>query len=74
MCDLRVLLDLIGQQPLAFYNHHYRSTCFLPLMIFDGQSLASVAAIIRPGKRPHGAENAMNMRRVRTLIRLRLLE
>jgi len=27
-----------GQQPLAFYNHHYRSTCYLPLVIFDGQS------------------------------------
>ena len=25
-----------GQQPLAFYNHHYGSTCYLPLMIFDG--------------------------------------
>ncbi len=60
-----------GQQPLAFYNHHYRSTCYLPLMIFDGQSGALVAAILRPGKRPHGAENAMIMRRVLTLIRRR---
>jgi len=25
-----------GQQPLAFYNHHYGSTCYLPLMIFEG--------------------------------------
>ncbi|MEC5218995.1 hypothetical protein RCH09_003975 [Actimicrobium sp. GrIS 1.19] len=60
-----------GQQPLAFYNHHYRSTCYLPLMIFDGQSGALVAAILRPGKRPHGAENEMIMRRVLSLIRRR---
>ncbi|MEO8407217.1 MAG: IS1380 family transposase [Oxalobacteraceae bacterium] len=60
-----------GQQPLAFYNHHYGSTCYLPLMIFDGQSGALVAAVLRPGKRPHGAENAMIMRRVLTRIRSR---
>lgn len=58
-----------GQQPLAFYNHHYGSTCYLPLMIFDGQSGALVAAVLRPGKRPFGDENAMIMRRVLTLIR-----
>jgi hypothetical protein len=58
-----------GQQPLAFYNHHYGSTCYLPLMIFDGQSGALVAAVLRPGKRPFGDENAMIMRRVLKLIR-----
>lgn len=58
-----------GQQPLAFYNHHYGSTCYLPLMIFDGQSGALVAAVLRPGKRPFGDENAMIMRRVLGLIR-----
>jgi hypothetical protein len=58
-----------GQQPLAFYNHHYGSTCYLPLMIFDGQSGALIAAVLRPGKRPFGDENAMIMRRVLTLIR-----
>ena len=57
-----------GQQPLAFYNHFYQSTCYLPLMIFDGQSGALVAAVLRPGKRPTGAENAMIMRRVLMLI------
>jgi hypothetical protein len=58
-----------GQQPLAFYNPHYGSTCYLPLMIFDGQSGALVAAVLRPGKRPLGDENAMIMRRVLKLIR-----
>ena len=60
-----------GQQPLAFYNHHYGSTCYLPLMIFDGQSGGLIAAVLRPGKRPFGDENAMIMRRVLKLIRVR---
>jgi hypothetical protein len=58
-----------GQQPLAFYNHHYQSTCYLPLMIFEGSSGALVAAVLRPGKRPTGAENAMIIKRVLTRIR-----
>lgn len=58
-----------GQQPLAFYNHHYRSHCYLPLFIFEGLSGALVTAVLRPGKRPTGAENAMIMARVLKLIR-----
>ena len=58
-----------GQQPLAFYNHHYGSTCYLPLMIFDGHSGGLIAAVLRPGRRPFGDENAMIMRRVLKLIR-----
>ena len=58
-----------GQQPLAFYNHHYQSTCYLPLMVFEGLSGALVAAVLRPGKRPTGAENAMILKRVLTRIR-----
>lgn len=60
-----------GQQPLAFYNHHYRSTCYLPLMIFEGMSGALVAAVLRPGRRPTGAENAMIFKRVLKRIRER---
>lgn len=58
-----------GQQPQAFYNQHYRSTCYLPLFIFDGLSGALVTAVLRPGKRPTGAENAMIFGRVLRLIR-----
>ena len=58
-----------GQQPRAFYNQHYRSTCYLPLFIFDGLSGALVTAVLRPGKRPTGAENAMIFGRVLKLIR-----
>lgn len=58
-----------GQQPLAFYNHHYGSTCYLPLMIFDGVSGGLIAAVLRPGRRPFGEENAMIMLRVLQRIR-----
>jgi len=58
-----------GQQPLAFYNGHYRSTCHLPLFVFEGLSGALITAVLRPGKRPTGAENAMIMKRVLKLIR-----
>ncbi len=60
-----------GQQPLAFYNGYYRSTCYLPLFIFEGLSGALITAVLRPGKRPTGAENAMIMKRVLKLIRQR---
>jgi len=58
-----------GQQELSFYNHHYRSYCYLPLTIFEGGSGKLVAAILRPGKRPTGQENATIMKRVLKHIR-----
>jgi len=53
-----------GQQELSFYNHHYRSYCYLPLFIFEGLSGKFITAALRPGKRPTGAENAMIVKRV----------
>jgi hypothetical protein len=58
-----------GQQPLSFYNHHYHHHCYLPLLVFEAQSGALVTAVLRPGKRPTGAENAMIMKRVLGLLR-----
>jgi len=58
-----------GQQELSFYNHHYRSYCYLPLFLFEGISGNFITAALRPGKRPTGAENAMIIKRV--LKRLR---
>ena len=58
-----------GQQQLSFYNHHYRSYCYLPLFVFEGISGKFITAALRPGKRPKGAENAMILKRV--LKRLR---
>ena len=53
-----------GQQELSFYNHHYRSHCYLPLFLFEGLSGKFITAVLRPGKRPKGAENAMILKRV----------
>ncbi len=53
-----------GQQELAFYNHYYRHHCYLPLFLFEGLSGRFIAAVLRPGKRPKGVENAMIIRRV----------
>jgi len=58
-----------GQQELAFYNHHYGSYCYLPLFIFEGISGKLVTAVLRPGKRPTGKENAAIMKRVLRLLR-----
>jgi hypothetical protein len=58
-----------GQQEFAFYHHHYRSYCYLPLFIFEGTSHALVTACLRPGKRPTGAENAMILVRLLSYLR-----
>ena len=58
-----------GQQEFAFYNHHYRSYCYLPLFIFEGTSHALVTASLRPGTRPPGAENAMILVRLLSYLR-----
>jgi hypothetical protein len=58
-----------GQQELSFYNHHYGSHCYLPLFLFEGLSGKLITAILRPGKRPTGKENAAIIKRVLRLIR-----
>ena len=58
-----------GQQALSFYNHHYGHHCYLPLLVFEAHTGALVTAVLRPGKRPTGAENAMIMKRVLGLLR-----
>jgi hypothetical protein len=58
-----------GQQELAFYNHYYKSYCYLPLFIFEGTSHALVTACLRPGTRPTGAENAMILMRLLSYLR-----
>ena len=51
------------------FRSHYRSYCYLPLTIFEGSSGKLVSAILRPGKRPTGKENAMIMKRIIRHIR-----
>lgn len=58
-----------GQQELAFYNHHYGSHCYLPLFLFEGLSGKFITAVLRPGKRPTGRENAAIIGRVARRLR-----
>jgi hypothetical protein len=58
-----------GQQEFAFYNHYYKTYCYLPLFIFEGTSHALVTACLRPGPRPPGAENAMILVRLLSYLR-----
>jgi hypothetical protein len=58
-----------GQQEFTFYNHYYRSYCYLPLFIFEGTSHALVTAYLRPGTRPTSAENAMILVRLLSYLR-----
>jgi hypothetical protein len=58
-----------GQQELAFYNHHYGNHCYLPLFLFEGISGKLITAVLRPGKRPTGKENAAIIKRVLRVLR-----
>ena len=58
-----------GQQEFTFYNHYYKSYCYLPLFIFEGTSHALVTACLRPGTRPTGTENAMILARLLPSLR-----
>jgi hypothetical protein len=45
-----------GRQQLSLFNAHYDGYGFLPIHIFEAVSGLPVAAILRPGKTPSGAE------------------
>jgi Transposase DDE domain group 1 len=51
-----------GQQALSFYNAHYDSYMYHPLLIFEGQSGMLLASRLRPG-------NAMGSRQAVALLR-----
>lgn len=58
-----------GQQAFSFFNHHYGHHCYLPLFVFEGLTGRFITAVLRPGKTPTGAENAMIMKRVIKVLR-----
>ena len=58
-----------GQQELALFNVHNGGYCFQPILIFEANSGKPVAFLIRPGKRPSGAEAARVLRLVIKRIR-----
>jgi hypothetical protein len=51
--------DLVhGGQQLSLFNTHAGGHCFQPIHIFEGNSGKPILSLIRPGKRPSGAEIA----------------
>lgn len=51
--------DLVhGGQQLSMFNTHAGGHCFQPIHIFEGNSGKPIVSLIRPGKRPSGAEIA----------------
>jgi hypothetical protein len=72
----RILLDIDdtddavhGHQQLAFFNAHYDDYCFQPIHIFEAATGKPVLSLLRPGKRPSGAEAANILRHVIRRIR-----
>ena len=72
----RIVLDIDdtadtvhGGQQLALFNAHYDAYCFQPIHIFDAATGKPVLSLLRPGKRPSGAEAARVLRHVVGRIR-----
>ena len=72
----RIVLDIDdtedavhGGQQLALFNAHYDDYCFQPIHIFDAATGKPVVSLLRPGKRPSGAEAARILEHVIARIR-----
>jgi len=72
----RIVLDIDdtdatvhGGQQLALFNAHYDAYCFQPIHIFEAATGKPVCALLRPGKRPSGAEAARILKHVIRRIR-----
>lgn len=62
--------DLVhGGQQLALFNTHAGGHCFQPIHIFEAHSGKPILSLIRPGKRPSGAEIARVLKHVIHRIR-----
>src|SRR4051794_40588324 len=71
----RIVLDIDdtfdavhGGQQLRLFNAHYDEYGFQPIVVFDGEGRI-VTAVLRPAKRPKGAEIRALLRRVLRAIR-----
>jgi len=72
----RIVLDIDdtddavhGSQQLALFNAHYDGYCFQPIHIFEAATGKPVLSLLRPGKRPSGAEAARILKHVIGRIR-----
>ena len=61
--------EVHGAQQQALFNGHYDAYCYLPLHLYEGQSGKLVTSILRPGRRPTGAEIVSILKRVVEAIR-----
>ena len=71
----RIVLDIDdtfdavhGGQQLRLFNAHHDEYGFQPIVVFDGEG-RFVAAVLRPAKRPGGAEIRAHLRRLVSAIR-----
>ncbi|ESZ57353.1 transposase [Mesorhizobium sp. L103C119B0] len=71
----RIVLDIDdtfdavhGNQQLRLFNAHHDEYGFQPIVVFDGDG-RFVAAVLRPAKRPSGAEIRAHLRRLVRAIR-----
>lgn len=68
--DIDDTLDRVhGAQQLSLFNAYYDERCFLPIHIYEAGSGKPVAAILRPGKTPDGAEVRAIVKHVTRRIR-----
>lgn len=58
-----------GAQQLSIFNAHDGTYCYRPLHIYEGNSGKLITAVLRPGKRPSGAEARSILKRVISQIR-----
>jgi len=58
-----------GQQQLAFFNAYHDDYCFQPIHVFEASSGKPLLSLLRPGKRPSGAEAARIIAHVTKRIR-----
>jgi len=58
-----------GAQQMSLFNAYYDEYCYMPLHIYEGYSGKLICTVLRPGKRPTGAEISAILERI--LIRIR---
>jgi hypothetical protein len=58
-----------GSQQMSLFNGYYDSYCYQPIHVYEGHSGKLITSILRPGKRPSGAEITMILARLAKNIR-----
>ena len=71
-----ILLDIddtedkvYGSQQLSLFNAYFKSYCYQPLHIYEGQTGKLITTILRPGARPTGKQIVSILKRVIAYLR-----